>query len=50
MNLLLFPEPILSIRRIRKLRRGPETLKDVIILVLFLNLASCFENMNDQLF
>ncbi len=49
-------EPILPIRRIRKLRRAPETpggplaLKDVLILVSFLNLASGYENMNDHLF
>ncbi len=50
------PEPILPIRRIRKLRRAPETpggplaLKDVLILVSFLSLASGYENMNDNLF
>ncbi len=49
-------EPILPIRRIRKLRRAPETpggplaLKDVLILVSFLSLASGYENMNDHLF
>ncbi len=49
-------EPILPIRRIRKLRRAPETpggplaLKDVLILVLFLSLSSGYENMNDNLF
>ncbi len=49
-------EPILPISRIRKLRRAPETpggplaLKDVFILVSFLNLASGYENMNDNLF
>ncbi len=49
-------EPILPIRRIRRLLRAPETpegslaLKDVLILVLILNLASCCENMNDHLF
>ncbi len=41
---------------IRKLRRAPETpggplaLKDVLILVSFLSLASCYESMNDHLF
>ncbi len=50
------PELILPIRRIRKLRRVPETpggplaLKDVLILVLFLSLASGYENMNDPFF
>ncbi len=50
------PEPILPIRRIRKLRRAPETpggplaLKYVLILVSFFNLASGYENMNDNLF
>ncbi len=50
------PEPILPIRRIRRLLRAPETpggplaLKDVLILVSILNLASCCENMNDHLF
>ncbi len=50
-------EPIVPIRRIRKLRRAPETpepknlaLKDVLILVSFFNLASGYENMNDNLF
>ncbi len=49
-------EPILPIRRIRRLLRAPETpggplaLKDVLILVSILNLASCCENMNDHLF
>ncbi len=49
-------EPILPISRIRKLRRTPETpggllaIKDVLILVSFLNLASGYENMNDHLF
>ncbi len=49
-------EPILPIRRIRTLRRAPETpggplaLKDVLILVLFLILASGSENMNDRFF
>ncbi len=48
------PEPILPIRRIRKLRRAPETpggplaLKDFLILVSFLSLASGYENMNDH--
>ncbi len=56
-------EPILPIRRIRKMRRGPETsggplaLKDfdflililVLILVLFFNLVRSYENMNDIL-
>ncbi len=52
----MLPEPILPIRRIRKLHRAPETpggplaLKDVLILVLFLSLASGYENMNDHLF
>ncbi len=51
-----YTEPILPIRRIRRLRRAPETaggplaLKDVLIFVSFLNLASCCENMNDNLF
>ncbi len=57
-SILLFPvtEPILPIRKISKLRRAPETpggplaLKDDIILVLFLNLASGYENMNDHFF
>ncbi len=50
------PEPILPIRRIRTLRRAPETpggplaLKDVLILVSFLILASGSENMNDLSF
>ncbi len=49
-------EPILPIRRIRMLHRAPElpggplALKDVLILVLFLILASGSENMNDRLF
>ncbi len=49
-------EPILPIRRIRKLRRAPETpgdplaFKYVFILVSFLSLASGYENMNDNLF
>ncbi len=49
-------EPILPIRRICKLRRAPETpggplaLKNVLILVSFLNLASCCENMNGHFF
>ncbi len=49
-------EPILPIRRTRKLRRAPETpggplaLKDVLILVSFLSLASSYENMNDHFF
>ncbi len=44
-----------TVRRIRKLRRAPETpggplaLKDDVILVLFCNLASGYENMNDNL-
>ncbi len=52
----IWTEPILPIRRIRKLRRAPETpvgplaLKDVSILVLFLSLASGYENMNYHLF
>ncbi len=52
----IYPEPILPIRRIRKLRRahetpgGPLALKDVLILVSFLNLASGYENMNGHLF
>ncbi len=47
---------ILPVRKIRKLRRahetpgGPLALKDILILVLFLNLASGYENMNDNLF
>ncbi len=50
------PEPIIPKRRIHKLRRAPETpgapldLKDVLILVSFLSLASGYENMNDHLF
>ncbi len=50
------PEPILPIRRIRKLHRVTETprrpfaLKDILILVSFLNMASGYENMNDHLF
>ncbi len=50
----LSPEPILPIRRIRKLRMAPETpggplaLKDVLILVS--SLASGYENMNDHFF
>ncbi len=53
---VVWTEPILLIRRIRKLRRAPETpgaplaLKDVLIFVLFLSLASGYENMNDNLF
>ncbi len=49
-------EPILPIRRIRTLHRAPETpegplaLKDVLILVSFLILASGSENMNDRFF
>ncbi len=46
------PEPILPIRRIRKLRRAPETplaLIDYLIFVLFFNLATGYENMNDKL-
>ncbi len=49
-------ESILPIRRIRKLRRAPETpggplaLKYVFILASFLSLASGYENMNDHLF
>ncbi len=49
-------ELILPIRRICRPRRAPETpggplaLKDVLNLVSFLNLASCCENMNDNLF
>ncbi len=52
----MLPEPILPIRRIRKLHRAPETpggplaLKDVLILVSFLSLASGYENMNAHLF
>ncbi len=54
--LLVEPEPILPIRRIRKLRRAPETpggplaSKDVLILVLFWSLARGYENTNDHLF
>ncbi len=45
---------ILPIRRIHKLRRapkhqGPFALKDDFILVSFWNLASSYENMNDNL-
>ncbi len=53
---LIHTEPILTIHRISRLHRAPETpggplaLKDVLILVSFLNLASCCENMNDHLF
>ncbi len=53
---MLGSEPILPIRRIRKLRRAPETpggplsLKDVFILAWFLKLASGYETMNNQLF
>ncbi len=49
-------EPILPICRIRTLRRAPETprgplaLKEVLILVSFLILASGSENMNDRFF
>ncbi len=49
-------EPILPISRICKLRSAPETpggpvaLKDVLIFVLFLSLATGYENMNDHLF
>ncbi len=49
-------EPILPIRRIRTLHRAPKTpggslaLKDVLILVSFLILASGSENMNDRFF
>ncbi len=56
MDLEVCPEPILPIRRMRKLRRAPETpggplaLKDVLILVSFLSLASGYENMNDHFF
>ncbi len=52
--LTLHAELILPIRGIRKLHRAPETpggplaLKDDLILVLFLNLASGYENMNDH--
>ncbi len=47
-------EPILPICRIRKLHRarstrGPLALKDDFILVLFINLASSYDNMNDNL-
>ncbi len=51
-------EPILAIRRIRKLRRAPETPGPPppcsqrgfhFILVLFFNLASGYEDMNDHL-
>ncbi len=55
-SLTVYTEPILPIRRIRKLRRAPETpggplaLKDVLILVSFLSLASGYANMNDNLF
>ncbi len=51
-----YAEPILPICRIRRLHRAPKTpggplaLKDVLILVSILNLASCCENMNDHLF
>ncbi len=54
--MLYLYQAILPIRRIRKLRRAPETpwgppaLKDVLILVLFLSLASGYENMNDHFF
>ncbi len=53
---LLKGEPILPIRKVRKLRRahetpgGPLALKDDLILVSFLNLASGYENMNVHLF
>ncbi len=47
-------EPILPIRRIRicspETPGGPLALKDVLILVSILNLASCCENMNDNFF
>ncbi len=52
--LMITSEPILPIRRIRTLHRAPETpggplaLKDVLILVSYLNLASGSENMNDR--
>ncbi len=57
-NCFLIPaaEPILPIRRIRQLRRAPETpggplaLKEDFILVLFFKLGNGYENMNDQLF
>ncbi len=55
-KVILYAEPILPIRRIRTLRRahetpgGPLALKDVLILVSFLNLASGSENMNDRFF
>ncbi len=51
-----YPEVILPICRIRKLRRAPETpggplaLKNVLILVSFLNLSSGYENTNNHLF
>ncbi len=50
----ILSEPILPIRRIRTLHRAPETpdgplaLKDVLILVSFLILASGSENMIDR--
>ncbi len=50
-----YTEPILPIRKVRKLRRVPETtgaplnFKDL-ILVLFFNLASGYESMNVYLF
>ncbi len=48
-------EPIVPLRRIRKLCRARETpgalgLNDIFILALFLKLASGYENMNDTLF
>ncbi len=52
----VYSELILPIGRICRPRRAPETpggplaLKDVLNLVSFLNLASCCENMNDNLF
>ncbi len=55
-NHYIQPEMILPIRRIRTLHRAPETsggplaLKDVLILVLFLILASGSENMNERFF
>ncbi len=53
---VMSPLPILPICRIHKLHRAPETpggplaLKDVFILVSFLNLANGYENMNDNFF
>ncbi len=53
---LIFKTYTLPIHRIRKLPRAPETpggplaLKDVLILVSFFSLASCYKNMNYHLF